>query len=260
MLGGLIAPFKPTLLVEFSFRSVMVDREDVTPRLLILLGLFRPYDHGRTSLVTSLVFNGPQHGNLFYSGGKNPFDPVHVSKFLPLNTHVLTASDDRTVRYWDISTEAVNGKITSCNYGTSVKTSVLTLDRGYTVKCVLPFKNGGMVAFAGGDKINTSGAMAGGRPVQTISSSQKAETCLAFDGTSTRLVSGHLDHHVKVYNLQDYKVVISIKYPAPILCVSFLVNSPGYLSFGRWKEKRDAIHTTTACSQDAKDNVQTLEI
>ncbi|TPX33252.1 hypothetical protein SmJEL517_g03845 [Synchytrium microbalum] len=164
--------------------------------------------------------------------------PVHVSKFSPLNTHILTASDDRTVRYWDISTEAVDyvrsaavcednpNLVISGSYDHVVKLwdirenkCVLTLDHGYPVECVLPFKNGGLVASAGGDKIKIWDIMSGGRPVQTISNSQKAVTCLTFDGTSTRLLSGSLDHHVKVYNLQDYKVVHSIKYPAPILSI-----------------------------------------
>ncbi|TPX49459.1 hypothetical protein SeMB42_g01569 [Synchytrium endobioticum] len=170
--------------------------------------------------------------------------PVHVSKFSTVNTHILTASDDKSVRYWDIPTESVictfdehkdyvrtaavleenPNLIVSGAYDHTLKLwdtrenkCVMTLDHGLPVECVLPFRGGALIASAGGNKVKVWDIMAGGRALQTISNSQKTVTCLTFDGTNTRLLSGSLDNHVKVYNLQDYKVVHSIKYPSPIL-------------------------------------------
>ncbi len=43
---------------------------------------------------------------------------------------------------------------------------------------------------------------------------------LCFDGEHKRLLSGSLDHHVKVYDLTSYEVVHSLKFPAPVLSVA----------------------------------------
>ena len=46
----------------------------------------------------------------------------------------------------------------------------------------------------------------GGRLLHTLSNHQKTVTCLALDGTGTRLLTGGLDRHVKIYNLESFKV------------------------------------------------------
>jgi U3 small nucleolar RNA-associated protein 15 len=48
--------------------------------------------------------------------------------------------------------------------------------------------------------------LAGGRLLHSFSNHQKAITCLAFDGEGKRLLSGSIDHHVKIYNVTNYKV------------------------------------------------------
>lgn len=49
-------------------------------------------------------------------------------------------------------------------------------------------------------------------------------TCLRFDSTRTRLLSGSLDRQVKVYDVKDYRVLHSIKYSAPILSMALSPN------------------------------------
>jgi U3 small nucleolar RNA-associated protein 15 len=48
--------------------------------------------------------------------------------------------------------------------------------------------------------------LSGGKLLHTCSNHQKTITCLAVDGTKTRLLSGGLDHHVKIYSLTTYQV------------------------------------------------------
>ncbi len=48
-------------------------------------------------------------------------------------------------------------------------------------------------------------------------------TSLCLDGSGTRLLSGALDGHVKVYDLQSYGMVYGMKYPSPILSMACAV-------------------------------------
>ena len=98
--------------------------------------------------------------------------------------------------------------------------------------------------------------LAGGRLVATFSNHQKTITSLCFDGQFTRLLSASLDRymryirttldclmsmtsqglrelcetyflffrHVKIYDVKDYKVVHSMHYPSPILCMGVSVS------------------------------------
>lgn len=45
----------------------------------------------------------------------------------------------------------------------------------------------------------------GGRLLHTLANHQKTVTCLALDGTGSRLLTGGLDRHVKIYNLENFK-------------------------------------------------------
>ncbi|KAI8366834.1 WD40-repeat-containing domain protein [Radiomyces spectabilis] len=173
--------------------------------------------------------------------------PVHVTRFSKNNVNVLSASDDRTVRVWDIPTEAsVNvfedhedyvrtGLVSDENpnlvmtgsYDQTVKLwdmrqngCVMTMNHGAPVESILMYPGGGAVVSAGGPTLKVWDLLGGGRCMHAISNHQKTITSLCFDGSSSRLVTGSLDHHVKVYNVEDYKVVHSVKYPAPVLSVA----------------------------------------
>lgn len=60
--------------------------------------------------------------------------------------------------------------------------------------------------------------------MHSVSNHQKTITCMTFDGSKTRLLTGSLDHHVKVYDLTDFKVAHSVKYPAPVLSIGMSPN------------------------------------
>ncbi|KAK9712599.1 U3 small nucleolar RNA-associated protein 15 [Basidiobolus ranarum] len=174
-------------------------------------------------------------------------NPVHVAKFSPNNTHILSASDDKTVRVWDIPSEtAVSvfedhsdyvragvvsmdnpNLILSGSYDRTVKlwdlrsnSCAISMNHGEPVEDVLMFPGGGLVVSAGGPNVKIFDLLSGGRVLQTLTNHQKTVTSMCFDGSYSRLLTGSLDHHVKVYNVQDYKVVHSVKYPAPILSIA----------------------------------------
>ncbi|KAG8684725.1 hypothetical protein FRC09_015182, partial [Ceratobasidium sp. 395] len=62
--------------------------------------------------------------------------------------------------------------------------------------------------------------IAGGRCVRALSNHQKSVTSLAFDGSASRILTGGLDHMVKVYDVSTYRVVHTMRYPAPILSLA----------------------------------------
>ena len=127
---------------------------------------------------------------------------VAVSKATP--NFFVTGSYDHTVKLWD----ATNG------------VCALTLDHGAPVESTLFLKSGGLIVSCGGSRIKFWDVMNGGKLVQSISHHQKTITSLALDSTESFLFSGSLDHQVKIISLADYKVVKTIKYPAPILSLS----------------------------------------
>ena len=172
--------------------------------------------------------------------------PTQVTQFSTNKSNILSASDDKTVRIWDIpSGESVNvfeehddyvraGVVSQDNpnlfvsgsYDQTVKLwdmrqsgSVMTMNHGAPVESLLIYPNGGAVISSGGPVIKVWDILSGGRCMHTLGNHQKTVTSMCFDGSASRLVTGSLDQHVKIYDVQDYKVVHSVKYPAPILSV-----------------------------------------
>lgn len=93
------------------------------------------------------------------------------------------------------------------------------MQHGAPVESVLLYPGGGAIVSAGGPTLKVWDILSGGRCIQSVSNHQKTITSLCFDSSASRLVTGSLDQHVKIYNVQDYKVVYSIKYPAPVMSV-----------------------------------------
>ncbi|KAJ3179051.1 snoRNA-binding rRNA-processing protein [Gaertneriomyces sp. JEL0708] len=168
---------------------------------------------------------------------------VHVAKFSPDHMQVLSGSDDKTVRVWDVPTEtpvAIFGEhedyvraglvsqehpylIATGSYDHTVRlwdvrsrTCTMTMKHGAPVESLLMFPGSGLLASAGGNSVKIWDLLSGGRMIQGLANHQKTITCMTFDGSASRLLTGSLDHHVKVYSTRDFKVVHNIKYPAPV--------------------------------------------
>lgn len=171
--------------------------------------------------------------------------PVHFTRFDEGGVQVLSGSDDKTLRCWDLAT----GNEVSCfkghedyircgytcpaspdiwltgSYDHSVRVwdkrsgeAGLTLDHGSPVESVVVLPSGTIAISAGSNKIKVWDLHRGSL-LSMLSNHQKTVSCLAVCGEGTRLMSGSLDHQVKMYDLADYTVTHSIKYPSPVLAL-----------------------------------------
>lgn len=95
----------------------------------------------------------------------------------------------------------------------------------WPVEGVLMFPSGSAALSASGPILRVWDLVAGGRCVRAMSNHQKTVTTLAFDGRAGRLLTGGLDQMVKVYDVSTYKVVHTMKYPAPVLSLAISVSA-----------------------------------
>ena len=93
------------------------------------------------------------------------------------------------------------------------------------VEDVLLFPSDTMAVSTSGPILKIWDLVAGGRCVRAMSNHQKTITCMAFNADHSRLLTGGLDQMVKVYDVSSYKVVHTMRYPAPVLCLAISVRS-----------------------------------
>ncbi|EJU06015.1 WD40 repeat-like protein [Dacryopinax primogenitus] len=173
--------------------------------------------------------------------------PVHVTKFSPDNTSLLSCSDDATVRLFDVPSQTCVGVfrghtdyvrsgvvspsnpslILSGSYDGTMRLfdsrtggAEIVMACKTPVEDVLLFPSGGIALSASGAVLRVWDLVAGGRCLRALSNHQKTVTSLAFNGDASRVLSGGLDQMVKVYDVTNYKVVHSMRYPAPVLSLA----------------------------------------
>jgi len=172
---------------------------------------------------------------------------VHTTAFSDDKVHLMSGGDDATVRFWDVSsgeaTLTLEGHTdhvrclasnpaspdvwASGSYDHTVRLwdvrsqgeSVMSVNHGQPVQATLMLPGGGVLVTAGGNTMKVWDLLGGGKLLQTMSNHSKPITCLAMDGDGGRLLSGSLDHHLKVYDVQEYKVRFSMDYTQPILAL-----------------------------------------
>ncbi|KAL0942663.1 small nucleolar ribonucleoprotein complex subunit [Colletotrichum truncatum] len=180
--------------------------------------------------------------------------PVWTTRFSDVQlTTLLSASDDKTVRLWDLTandpthtfvghqdyvrcaeffpaTGSNGSMLVSGSYDSTVKiwdprignnSAVMTFKHAAPVEAVLPLSSGTTLLAASGPHISVLDLVAA-RPVHQIANHQKTVTSLSLASNGTRLVSGGLDGHVKVFETTAWNVVSSTKYPSPILSLRVL--------------------------------------
>ncbi|XP_002167466.1 U3 small nucleolar RNA-associated protein 15 homolog isoform X1 [Hydra vulgaris] len=178
--------------------------------------------------------------------------PTHVCHFGREHMKVFSASDDKTVRCWDLPTEketfvvkahkdyirsgCINPTSSdifiSGSYDHKIKmwdlrspSVAMEMNHGAPIECVIFHQNGSLCISSGGNYINVWDIIAGGKLYHQFSNHQKTITSLCFNGDYTRLLSGSLDRHVKVYDIEDYSLVANIDYPSPILAMDISADS-----------------------------------
>ncbi|KAL1844224.1 hypothetical protein VTJ49DRAFT_3880 [Mycothermus thermophilus] len=177
--------------------------------------------------------------------------PVWVTKWSPTDlTTLMSASDDKTVRLWDLPSNDpthvftghsdyvrsgafipnANGNLlVSGSYDETVRVwdarapgaAVMTFKHADPVEDVLPLPSGTTLLAAAGNAISVLDLVAA-KPLRLITNHQKTVTSLALASNGRRLVSGSLDGHVKVFETSDWNVVAGSKYPSPILSLSVI--------------------------------------
>lgn len=174
---------------------------------------------------------------------------VHSTRFSTDNVHVLSCSDDKTARYWDLptgkpvallsghkdyvrssaaspssqnvwATGSYDHTVKLWDLRTSDKTvaaSTMSLNHGAPVEATLIMPGGGLLMSAGGNVVKVWDILSGGRLLHSFSSHQKTITSIGLDGTGTRLLTGSLDGHLKIYDLKTYEVTHGFKYKSALL-------------------------------------------
>jgi U3 small nucleolar RNA-associated protein 15 len=179
--------------------------------------------------------------------------PVWTTKWNPSDlTTLLTTSDDRTVRLWDLpsseSTMTFTGHqdyvrtgafmpgqnsnlIATGSYDQTVRIwdsrtadrSVMTFKHAAPIESVLPLLSGTTLLAASDNQITVLDLVAA-RPLEVLKSHQKTVTSLALATNGTRVASGGLDGHLKVFDTTSWTVVAGSKYPSPILSLSVITS------------------------------------
>lgn len=177
--------------------------------------------------------------------------PVWCTKFSPSeSTALMSASDDRTVRLWDLPTQEstctfvghqdyirsaafmpgqASSLVVSGSYDQTVKiwdsrapaNAVMTFKHAAPIESVLPMPSGTTILAASGNQISVLDLVAA-RPLHILKNHQKTVTSLCLASSNTRLVSSGLDGHLKVFETIGWNSVAGSKYPSPILSLAVI--------------------------------------
>ena len=143
-------------------------------------------------------------------------DYVRSGQFSSTDPHlILTGSYDGTVRILDTRTGECELLMGSALGRSSAGT--------VPVEQVLMYPSGTVALSAAGSILRVWDIVAGGRCLRAMSNHQKTVTSLAFNANSSRLLTGGLDHMVKVYDISNYNVVHTMRYSAPVICLALSV-------------------------------------
>lgn len=179
--------------------------------------------------------------------------PVRSTVWASDGLHMISGSDDKSVKVWDLGGEEViweNSDVHS-DYIRTVDASPiepnvflsgsydhslqlwdrrqekpsLTMINDCPISHCMITASGSMLISAGNNQVKVWDLLGGGRLLHTFSNHQKNVTSLAMDITSSRLISCGLDGHVKIYNFHDMQVAHGFKCAAPLMCVAISPDS-----------------------------------
>ena len=178
---------------------------------------------------------------------------VHAVRWNPsVLTELMSVSDDRTVRVWDLTEDEAKwtgighedyvrsgcylpgqeGMIATGSYDQTVRLwdtrqsgngrSALTFKHAAPIEDLLPL-SGSLLASAAGNEVTILNLVAG-KAEHIVRSHQKTVTSLGVGQNGSRLLTGGLDGHVKVHNTSTWEVVAGFKYAAPVLSLSVVAS------------------------------------
>lgn len=177
--------------------------------------------------------------------------PVHRTFFTSDMLHIASFSDDKTVKLWDIPSEkCVNtfghhtdyvraGSVSPVSpnivlsggydgiikmYDTRNDQTAFEVKHGSPIESLIFLPTGGVFISAGGTEIKVWDALMGGKLFASISQHHKTVTSLKLASNGRRLLSGSLDHHIKIYDVSSYQVVHNIDFPSAVLSVGVSAN------------------------------------
>jgi len=165
---------------------------------------------------------------------------VRASGWAMEGSSVLSCSDDKLVKFWDVSLEAEIGswvghsdQVRCCSlldgaknvwatgsYDHSVKVwdirapggsdAKISLAQGAPVEAVLAMNSGRSLLAAAGNTIRVWDLAFPDKPVKEIVEHQRAVTTLFKDGTKARILSGSLDGMLKVHDATSFETIGSV--------------------------------------------------
>ncbi|CDR43273.1 CYFA0S11e02938g1_1 [Cyberlindnera fabianii] len=182
--------------------------------------------------------------------------PTMVTRFHPtLRTQLLTASDDRVARLYDLSDTTTpvitfddhedyvrtadfipgsNLVATGCYDGVvrifdarTGSTPVAKFNQGSSVLSMLPLTPTSMAA--GGSTVKIWD-MAAGKQIHEMGNFQKDVVCLASAGADRGILAGSLDGHVKVFDPVDYEVKFGWKFAKSVMSCGVSPNSKHFVA------------------------------
>lgn len=182
---------------------------------------------------------------------------VHLTKWSPKEpTTLMSCGDDTTVRVWDLPSDNsvttfrghqdyvrsgcfLSGQnsniLVSGSYDQTVRlwdtrtsgAAVMTFTHTGPVEDVLSMPSGTTLLASAENQIAVLDIVAG-KPLHMIKNHQKTVTSLCLASQGSRLVSGALDGHVKVFETTGWNVVAGLKYAAPILSLQVITSGAAH--------------------------------
>lgn len=166
--------------------------------------------------------------------------------------HVMTGSDDTTVRIWDIAEgknlftlDDATDYVRAQNYSPSsrhvwvtasfdrkarlydlrTRKCIFTLNHGSQIDDVHILPGGGLVLTVGGPDVRLWDLFSGGKMSNSLSCHAKAVTAATIDSTNNRLVTAGLDGFAKVHDLVSLQTKGVIRIGAQVLSIDMADDS-----------------------------------
>lgn len=180
---------------------------------------------------------------------KGHSETIRACGFSPDNTHIFSGSQDKSVRYWDVSggeqvalltghtdyvktgmfNPASPNIIVTGGYDHTIHvwdvrsgSRVCKMNQGVPVESLTVLPDGATVIASGTNSFKVWDLTSGGKLTHTQSNHQKTITSVTYDPIHNRIITGGLDHLVKVYDLPSYSVLHTFAFANPVLasCIS----------------------------------------